>query len=428
MSTTVAPEPPSIGLNDARAPAETPWRGFVVAAVAALIVPVGYLGNEGISPLVALGGLLTLPWLLRPRLPTLGVWLLIALTVWAALSFLRSPVEPAQLANLHGYNHIQALVAPKLVFQLVLYGAFVDSALHVSPTWRGRALWALVISTVGIIAVLLIEGVEGGALYGALSDLVGQHWPPDLVRRNAARGSYGAAVLVWPCAAMLWRRDKASGAVVALVATAVGAALLGVDAPAAAILVAAGAFAVVNYFGRTGVWLCLAAAVAHFLLTPWLFLTRAATGEVLPKDVGKVSWHFRMIIWRFASGKAAERPLFGWGLDSSRAWPDQIPMHPHDAAIQLWLETGLVGAALAAAFWAWLFWRIAEVERHDRVAAAIMAATGAAYLVIGAISFGVWQEWWLALGAFAIAACAMLADARRELGRAFGRAELVELG
>jgi hypothetical protein len=50
---------------------------------------------------------------------------------------------------------------------------------------------------------------------------------------------------------------------------------------------------------------------------------------------------------------------------------------------------------------------------EDRLAAAIMAATAAAYLTIGAISFGVWQEWWLALGAFALAVCALLLKDRR---------------
>jgi hypothetical protein len=31
------------------------------------------------------------------------------------------------------------------------------------------------------------------------------------------------------------------------------------------------------------------------------------------------------------------------------------------------------------------------------------------YLVIGGVSFGVWQEWWLALGALAVIAAASLA-------------------
>jgi len=121
----------------------------------------------------------------------------------------------------------------------------------------------------------------------------------------------------------------------------------------------------------------------------------------------------RLDVWRFTATEIMGHPFLGWGLDSSRAWPDHIPMHPHDAALQLWLETGAIGVALAALFWAWLFVRIDVVAVEDRPAAAVMAATAAAYLTIGAISFGVWQEWWLALGAFALAVCALLLKDRR---------------
>jgi O-antigen ligase len=121
----------------------------------------------------------------------------------------------------------------------------------------------------------------------------------------------------------------------------------------------------------------------------------------------------RLDVWGFTSKEIVGHPWIGWGLDSSRAWPDHIPMHPHDAALQLWLETGAVGVALAALFWAWLFVRIDIIVMQDRPAAAMMTATAAAYLTIGAISFGVWQEWWLALGAFALAACVLVLKDRR---------------
>jgi hypothetical protein len=62
---------------------------------------------------------------------------------------------------------------------------------------------------------------------------------------------------------------------------------------------------------------------------------------------------------------------------------------------------------LAAAFWALLFWRIAE-RAGERLWAATACATATVHLVIGAISFGLWQEWWLCLGALALAACVVL--------------------
>ena len=40
--------------------------------------------------------------------------------------------------------------------------------------------------------------------------------------------------------------------------------------------------------------------------------------------------------------------------------------------------------------------------------AAAAVAAASAYLVMGAVSFGVWQEWWLAVGALAATACLAL--------------------
>jgi O-antigen ligase len=390
-----------------------PWRGAVVVGVTALIAPVGYLGNEGISPLVALGGLLTLTSLLPPRRPPFGAWALLALILWAATSFLRSPIEAEQLKHLHGYNGVQALVAPKLLFQYLLYGAFVASALGLSATWRRRALWVLAVSVAATAAVLLIEGFEGAILYQQLSELVHLKWAQNNAMINAARGCYGAAVLFWPGAAVLWRRGLGPGAVIVGLAITISAPTLGVDAPATAMAVAACVFLGVRQFGRPVVWACLVATVIYFAFAPMVFLAMGAGPATLPSDLGKVSWHIRLAIWRFTSTKIISHPYIGWGLDSSRAWPDNIPMHPHDAALQLWLETGVVGVALATLFFAWLFVRIDIVVRSDRPAAAVMTATMAAYLIIGAISFGVWQEWWLALGAFALGACAMLLKDRR---------------
>ena len=51
--------------------------------------------------------------------------------------------------------------------------------------------------------------------------------------------------------------------------------------------------------------------------------------------------------------------------------------------------------------------RLARDERS--LVAAGTAASAAVYVFFGAISFGVWQEWWLALGAL-VAVIAALAD------------------
>src|SRR6185503_20527219 len=59
----------------------------------------------------------------------------------------------------------------------------------------------------------------------------------------------------------------------------------------------------------------------------------------------------RLDYWSHAIDWIAMRPLKGWGLDASRVFGPGIKLHPHNAPLQVWLELGVVGAVLAAAFW-----------------------------------------------------------------------------
>src|SRR6185436_143672 len=82
--------------------------------------------------------------------------------------------------------------------------------------------------------------------------------------------------------------------------------------------------------------------------------------RLMPEVAGlRSSVAHRLCIWQFVGARIAEKPLLGWGLDSSRSIPGgevecvdegpSISLHPHDAALQVWLELGIVGAfALAA--------------------------------------------------------------------------------
>jgi exopolysaccharide production protein ExoQ len=122
----------------------------------------------------------------------------------------------------------------------------------------------------------------------------------------------------------------------------------------------------------------------------------------------------RLLIWRFAADRIAERPILGWGMDASRELPgghtdlsetlpglgfpyhiEAMSLHPHDAALQLLLELGLPGIALGMAVIGWGLWRVgyrARLSPERRAGALAWAAAG---LVVGLLSFGIWQSWWL---------------------------------
>jgi len=125
-------------------------------------------------------------------------------------------------------------------------------------------------------------------------------------------------------------------------------------------------------------------------------------------------------------------------LDSSRAIPggdDPIrpgetwmPLHPHNAALQVWLELGAPGAVLFALLVATIWSALARVEWPRLFAAAAGASLTIAFVGCFA-TYGMWQEWWLGTLSFSlflilvmgrVAGCA--ASPRKALSSAFRRA------
>jgi O-antigen ligase len=78
-----------------------------------------------------------------------------------------------------------------------------------------------------------------------------------------------------------------------------------------------------------------------------------------------------------------------------------LPLHPHDAALQVWLELGAVGVLPFVALLALLWYRVADAA-WPRLYGAAAAGSLAAALTIGFLSYGIWQEWWLGTLALAL--------------------------
>ena len=128
----------------------------------------------------------------------------------------------------------------------------------------------------------------------------------------------------------------------------------------------------------------------------------------------------RFVIWQFAAERIFEHPLIGWGLDSARAIPGgderlflfrigeivttgpALPLHPHNALIQIWLETGIMGLVFAGALFVFAVSSISPRQGNRAGPAACVAAIASAF-AIAQLSFGIWQGWWMStLGLFAV--------------------------
>jgi O-antigen ligase len=213
------------------------------------------------------------------------------------------------------------------------------------------------------------------------------------------------SIMVLPASAALVQRGRVVlGLLLAAVILAVISGLVGTAAKTA--LGAGILFAPLLYIWPRAATRAAAIVCVLMIITAPLTFARVARLEAVTETAEGVkfsAWH-RLMIWSFAGDRIAERPLAGWGLDSSRAIPggDEpiyqgrvwLPLHPHNAAVQLWLELGVPGAALFALLLAWLWLGIAAAPWPRLFAAA--AGTGLTSAVMAAMgAYGIWQEWWI---------------------------------
>ena len=225
---------------------------------------------------------------------------------------------------------------------------------------------------------------------------------PDLERRNVAQGTYALALMYWPAVTLLMRRGWKGAVGVLTIGVVAAPILLHAWAPVAAVIAGGVAYWLARRFGARAGAIVGIAMVAMILLLPWLVLAAGGLLQRAGEHMG-ASWAARLDIWAFTVEQTTRHPIFGWGMDASRAF-QPFMLHPHSAPLQVWLELGLVGALLFSTVW-FLIAKRAVVLGPQALAAAV------SYFVIGALSFGMWQEWWLGLAAMT-AIWTMLADAR----------------
>ena len=121
----------------------------------------------------------------------------------------------------------------------------------------------------------------------------------------------------------------------------------------------------------------------------------------------------RIEVWNFCLTIIAQNPLIGLGLDMSHfvsggdnqillyTAPDGssimgplMPLHPHSALIQIWLEIGLVGLLLTAILFIFVIRSIPIKPSSSFADCAASAAIGSCF-ILAVLSFDIWQGWWL---------------------------------
>jgi hypothetical protein len=375
-----------------------------VFAFVAVLTPLSmHFGVRGFAPIIGLAGLFCLP-LARPAgKDWIGGGILAALVVWAAVSARWSPTPFFRGAS--NIKDLERFTALHLALQMLLSGAFVFSAARLNAATAERCLTWLGWGLIAGVFALGVEMVAHAEIYIALTQLIGQTVPPDLAIRNLAQAGDVVAMMAWPVGLALVRRGWKSAGLALAAYVPLSFVVWRGFAPSLALVISVPVFFLVLRVGARALYGLMGLAVTYVLFTPWVMLALqkfglfAALSAHLPP-----SWSARLEIWTMVTDRMIIHPLRGAGLDASRVLPGGI-LHPHDVPLQLWFELGAPGALLGAAFWGWLFYRLAIRAEKERLFAATAAATATVYLSISAVGFGLWQEWWLCVGALGLAMC-----------------------
>ncbi len=381
-----------------------------LAAGFALFAPLGAVSHQAMAPAfllpaaaILLAAGLSRPAALRPARGPLLAFL--ALAGWAAFTHVFA-VDCAACA--------ERAPGKLATLGLVAWAAASGAAALDGAAERRSAARALVGGLAAAIALMAVE-LAADAPVHRLATGLGPDDPVSPSRYN--RAASALVILSWPAAAWLWGEGR-RGAAAALVLAAAGVAFAGesLSAQVASILAVAAAGAAAVAPGAV-LWTGVAAAAGFSALAPWVFLALPDWIRPVAHLLPGSAMH-RVEIWHFSAGAVFEAPVLGHGFGAIRdfvpapetlaryARLEEWTSHPHNAPIQLWLDLGAVGLALAAAL-AWFAVRPARGLPPPWRAAALAAAAATAFTAM--VSFGAWQETWLGMVGMALLAFRALA-------------------
>lgn len=374
--------------------------GNVFVATALVILPVAALAPLALAWAAALPALwIAIIYLRSGRYPWEGrSWLtpaaLFGLVAFGVLTAIWS-------ISLGRTLHIAIRLAPIVVGGWLLVGA----AAQLDERARHRTSMALLFGAMVALVLVGIEVATGGLIQGLLRG-AGFKTTGNLVHLNRAASQL--AIL----ASLFWLVvDRRFGPVAA--AAGVGltvAAVFGLDpdTPKITLLASIIFFALAYMAPRIAQGLMIAGVLAVALAIPlYPIILPVIENALSALNITDFSLRHRFAIWEFAAARTMEQPLFGWGLGTSRVVPgangaaellrpgaEAMPLHPHNALLQLWLELGIPGILLTLIAVVAILSRILRYisGRKERAAAltVIFSAT-----LIAELSYGIWQSWWL---------------------------------
>ncbi len=239
---------------------------------------------------------------------------------------------------------------------------------------------------------------------------------PDLINKN-----YSVFVLALPVA--LYLAWKGRSILFFLALLVLGVLILFLTSSQACqlalIVILVAGFGCFSFLEKITMRTAFVGLVILFLMMPWvaptafdLLATKVADNKGL---LGQASMAMRLENWDFLSRRIMENPWTGFGMDTTRYMKfdtqqlyfhgDSI-MHPHNAALQMWIEFGILGASWAVAFLVYFY---AFLKHLTPSARRLSFLTFCAVMVFMLVSWSIWASWLLAFTLYLAALCILAA-------------------
>lgn len=406
----------------------------VVFAGLMLLWPVlAALGTLGFAPLVGITGIAAL-LLSRPQWPIRPYAIFgVLFILWAAVSEFWSPTAATLMTGSLVEGNF-AIGARSIIIVLTSLFAILTlaGAIRTRLSRRGAAF---LYAAFGLQAVTILICA---AFYEPLLEAIYGTDPQNAVNgvQNIGRNiNIFALVLPLLAALLIFRAGRAGLGGAAVLMAGYFAAALATDNHAAVLALAGalGAWAVVHFLPRTGLRWLIGGIGAYIAAAP-LLVAGLVKASPLFASYLPGSFRSRLWSWEVVIARIGEQPLMGHGLMATRSWRDTfaqypdwmaqlpdfwarypvVPGHPHNMALQIWAETGAIGALLAAAALIALAFRLpapGEMRPEFRLAAAGLVGAG---VMIFSFSYSVWAEGFWAGAALITASLILLARQERQ--------------
>lgn len=186
---------------------------------------------------------------------------------------------------------------------------------------------------------------------------------------------------------------------------------------------------VYHCLGRYRLRITLVALAFTFFMPVWMvafdFKPELISAHLNTVSSGSNSIVYRLHIWDFVAGKITEKPLLGWGAGSSKLLGtdnvgvltdptfgelgEPIPVHPHNAILQVWLEFGFVGALFIYLLLARGL-ALADRNVHAPGQRIWVFANGTLMACFFGFSFSIASSWWMVTVIICVAIAAVFAQ------------------